>query len=324
MIYVISSKDAYAAKRLNNEARIMNYGLKVVDLRWLIDHNFKIPLKVGDVLYVRNPYLKGSAAYLPKVIELAKRFEAKGGRVVDANIARGDLGRGKWADYQKLKRAGLPVPKTVNYESRIINYGFKLSPKHFALSPLVLKWIYGLKSRGTFLINSQISKSEFQNIIKLHPQKEWMLQEYIEADYEYKIITIGYQALPVILRFKFNKKLGGVDFRSSKTLFCHLGIRSGIQDLNVHSIWKNHINLDSRSEFTPCLIRRGNDNVEKMIQLAQRAARTLGRELAKVDILKKNGKFYILEVNRFPGLRTFESLTKFNVFRRFLDYLQNN
>ena len=39
-----------------------------------------------------------------------------------------------------------------------------------------------------------------------------MAQEYIRADNEYKIITVGYKVLPVILKFKFNKKLGRAEF----------------------------------------------------------------------------------------------------------------
>ena len=39
------------------------------------------------------------------------------------------------------------------------------------------------------------------------------------------------------------------------------------------------------------------------------------------DILEKDGKFFILEVNRFPGLESFEKLTKYNVGKEFLKYL---
>ena len=49
---------------------------------------------------------------LPQIIALAKKFKAAGKKVVDSTIADGKLGQGKWADYQKLEKAGLLIPKT--------------------------------------------------------------------------------------------------------------------------------------------------------------------------------------------------------------------
>jgi glutathione synthase/RimK-type ligase-like ATP-grasp enzyme len=40
-----------------------------------------------------------------------------------------------------------------------------------------------------------------------------------------------------------------------------------------------------------------------------------------VDILEKAGKFYVLEVNRFPGLKSFEQQTKSNIYAKFIEYL---
>src|SRR3989344_1123962 len=284
MIYIISSKNVYAAERLLREVRSKKHEVRILDINDLLSCDFKFVINQGDVLYVRNPYFNGRPDYLPRIIKLAKSFKAQGGRVVDANITRGDLGKGKWVDYKKLMKVGLPIPRTLKYESRIMNYGSALSTKHLALSIFIIKWIYGMKAKGTFLIKQ---KSDFKKIPIMIPTKELMAQDYIEADYEYKVITIGYKALPVILRFKFNKKSGRVDFGSHKTLV------------------KN----------------KNNNKYNEITQIAEKASKTLGRELAKVDILEKAGKFYILEVNRFPWLESFEKLTKYNVFGKFLEYL---
>ena len=284
MIYIISSKNVYAAERLLREVRSKKHEVRILDINDLLSCDFKFVINQGYVLYVRNPYFNGRARYLPRIIKLAKSFKAQGGRVVDANITRGDLGKGKWEDYKKLMKVALPITRTWKYESRIMNYGSALSTKHLALSIFIIKWIYGMKAKGTFLIKQ---KSDFKKIPIMIPTKELMAQDYIEADYEYKVITIGYKALPVILRFKFNKKSGRVDFGSHKTLV------------------KN----------------KNNNKYNEITQIAEKASKTLGRELAKVDILEKAGKFYILEVNRFPGLESFEKLTKYNVFGKFLEYL---
>ncbi len=324
MIYLISPKSAYAANRLALEARIKNYELRIMDIADLAACNFQLTTLGGDVLYIRNPYLKDKADYLEKIIKLAQSFQAQGGRVVDENITQGNLGKGKWEDYKNLKKTGLLIPKTWKYESRIMNYGSKLGTKRFlsakalakaeALSTFILKWVYGLKARGTFHINSQISNFKFQNIIGRHPLNEWMWQEYIEADYEYKIITVGYKALPVILRFRFNKKFGRVDFDSFSVI-------ASASDLSAEASAKVEAIYENRLPRPSDAFRARNDKYGKLIKLAEKASRTLGRELAKVDILEKNGKFYILEVNRFPGLKSFEQYTEYNVFENFIEYL---
>jgi glutathione synthase/RimK-type ligase-like ATP-grasp enzyme len=272
---------------------------------------------------------------LEKIIQLAQSFKAQGGRVVDDNITKGNLGKGKWEDYQKLIKAGLSIPKTWKYESRIMNYGFKLSTKHLALSPFILKWIYGLKAKGTFLIRKE---ADLENLPRYLPRNELMQQEYIEADWEYKIITVGYKALPVILRFKFNKKSGRVDFSSFSVIPSESSSRAclpGRQGIPYRlktkgslppapRLWRASRSTTKSAVPDEALAKSGRDDkVSNLTQLAELAAKTLGRELAKVDILEKAGKFYVLEVNRFPGLKSFESLAKYNVFKLFVEYLQN-
>ena len=272
MITVISSKDVYAAKRLQEEAGIMNYELEIMELKDLITVNFNIPATKADVLYVRNPYLGGKSDYLPKIVNLANKFIKDGGRVVDANIAQGDLGLGKWEDYEKLKSSGISMP-----EARLLTSHLPSKVNSF---PFIIKWIYGMKAKATFLIRAQ---EDIKKIPTNIVSAELMVQEYIKPDYEYKVITVGYKALPVILRFKVQDSGFGMDFEKYQTL---------------------------KTTDAPLICR-----------LAEKASKVLGRELAKVDILEKNGRLYILEVNRFPGLETFESLTGFNVFKEFLEYL---
>jgi glutathione synthase/RimK-type ligase-like ATP-grasp enzyme len=246
----------------------------------LVSRNFKIDLKKYDVLYVRSPYLKGSPKYFPQIVKLAKEFKKAGKKVVDANIAKGKLGQGKWVDYQALKKAGLSIPKTSVLSKKTI-------PKAW---PFILKWIYGFKGRNVFLIQNQ---KQFDQAFEKYPKGELLVQEFIKAEYEYKVMTVGYKALPIILRFKIDKSGFRVDFKSA----CSVPIYgpSG-KPINRHATG--------------------------IAKLAERASKTLGRELAKVDILEAKGKLCILEVNRFPGLDSFEELTKYNVTREFLKYLQ--
>jgi len=315
MILVISSKKVYAAKRLKKEAAIANCGLRIMDMQDLVNCNFKIDLKKFDVLYIRDPYLKGNAEYLPQIIKLAKRFKAAGKKVVDSAIADGELGQGKWADYQQLQKADLPIPKThllsgyllpptrLDSAARLVFARAKRVEPRRTSYPLVLKWTYGFKAKNVFLIKNQ---EQLKKILPLHSKKEWLVQEFIQADYEYKVITVGYKALPIILRFKIKDGGFRTDFSSHSVI-----LNPKCYSRGEESLYKDEILRSAQ-----------DDAIKEVAKLAESASRLLKRELAKVDILEVKGKFYILEVNRFPGLKSFEELTKFNVVKAFLGYLQ--
>lgn len=118
------------------------------------------------------------------------------------------------------------------------------------------------------------------------------MQEFIAADCEYKVITVGYKALPVILKFATHPITNRPDFNNYSVI--------GLNSANKQS-----------------------SQIQEIVNFAEQSSLVLKRELAKVDILQKAEKFYILEVNRFPGLESFENLTKYNVAKDFLLYLQN-
>ena len=271
MILIISPKTTYAAKRLAEEAEVAGLELRVMSLEELVAVNFKLDINEYSVLYVRNPYLNGSPEYLPQVVDLAKQFKAAGKKVVDSNITEGKLGAGKWEDYQVLEKAGLLIPQT-----DLLSH-YSLLTNHY---PLILKWIFGFKARNVFLVEDE---NQLTKLLPQHPQSEWLVQEFIKAEYEYKVITVGFKALPVVLRFGINENGFRTDFKKSDV-------------------------VDAES-------------IPQIIRLAELASKVLGRELSKVDILQKGNQFYILEVNRFPGLDTFEELTKYNVVKEFVKYL---
>lgn len=273
MILVITPKQGFVAKRLVEEARNTKQELKIMDIADLVLCNFKLDIKRYSSLYVRNPYLNSSPKYLLQIVKLAKEFKKAGKKVVDANISKGEIGKGKFEDYKKLRKAGLLIPETeiYNNKSLIVNSKF-----------YILKWIYGLKGKSTYLIKKRL---QLTSLLKKYKPEELLLQEFIPSEYEYKVITTGFKALPIVLRFKPNSS----------------GFKINLASYEV---------LDKK-------------NVREVVRLAEKASKILGRELSKVDILERNGKFYVLEVNRFPGVYSFEKLTKFNVLQQFLKYLSS-
>jgi glutathione synthase/RimK-type ligase-like ATP-grasp enzyme len=271
MILVISAPNSYASKRLLQEAKKLRIKLDILSAEELLKNEFKVDINKYRSLYIRNPYVKGSPKYLGEIVNLAKKFNSAQKKVVDSNIANGNLGQGKWVDYQKLMKAGLPIPATKKLESGSEKLGY----------PFILKWIYGLKGTNVFLVNDY---NQLKKILPLHPKKEWLVQEFIKADYEYKVATVGYKALPVVLRFKMKQHNFKLEYDRYKVI--------------------------------------KSSQVPKITEIAEKASKLLGRELSKIDILQKGKNFYILEVNRFPGLESFEELTKYNATKGFLEYLR--
>jgi glutathione synthase/RimK-type ligase-like ATP-grasp enzyme len=269
MILLISPKQVYATKRFIKEAKKFRVALKVFDVRDLAKRHFKIGISRYQTLFVRQGW-----PYEKEIVTLAQKFHRAGKKVVDEEIVRGELSKGKMQDYQRLSKTELLTPKTFWLK------GFKSSHLPLVPSPYMIKWNYGFKGRGVFLIEN---KNQLRSVLNKYPKKELLAQEFIPADYEYKVITAGFKALPVILRFAMNQKTHRPDFRKTKVI----------------------------PSFSQPQITR----------LAEKASETLKRELAKVDILESKGKFYILEVNRWPGLKSFEQLTKYNVTKEFLRYL---
>jgi len=311
MLLVISSKKVFAAKRMEQECRIQNTECRIMDVRDLVDCGFKVDIKQFDVLYVRSPYLSGSPKYIPDIIKLAKKFKTAGKRVVDSSITEGKLGQGKWPDYQKLQNASLPIPATrllSNYQLSTINY------------PLVLKWTYGFKAKNVFLVKNP---EQLKKILPLHPKKEWLVQEFIKAEYEYKVVTVGYKALPVVLRFKIKDSGFRTDFNKAEVIYYRRhseGVHKA--DLSAEALAKvQESQIQDKEILRPESAWAQDDAVSEVIKIAEQSTRLLKRELAKVDILEAGGKLYILEVNRFPGLKSFEELTKYNVTKDFLSYL---
>lgn len=271
MILLVSPKHVYATKRLIQEAAKAGAELEALDILELAKRQFKVDLNKYQTLFARQAY-----PYFQQIVRLAKDFKKFGKRVVDERIAEGDLGYGKMQNYATLKRAGLPIPKT----RRLSNVGRRKN-----IFPCIIKWDYGFKGREVFLVRNQ---RQLANIEGKFLKKELLVQEFIPADYEYKVITVGYKSLPVVLRFAINPKTFRPDFANYRV---------------IHR-------------------PTANPSAARAVRLAEKSARILRRELAKVDLLEKDRKLYILEVNRWPGLKSFEEQTHYNAAGDFVAYLK--
>jgi len=150
--------------------------------------------------------------------------------------------------------------------------------------PLVLKWNYGFGGQNVFLVHDV---EELKRLSQLHKSGEWLVQDYIPATKEYEIYVIGFKVVPKILAF------------------------------NIQDGFKSNVSQWS-------LVEESSDPKKffNLSALATRAALVTGRELCKVDILESGNQFYVLEVNRSPGLLSFESLLGYNMAEEFIKYIE--
>jgi glutathione synthase/RimK-type ligase-like ATP-grasp enzyme len=113
-----------------------------------------------------------------------------------------------------------------------------------------------------------------------------MLQEYLPAAEDYRVMVVGYRALPVMVSRKPPKG----DFRTNYSL----GGRFIRHDLTEFPAFQS---------------------------LAEKSARALRREFTAVDIRFKGDQPLVLEVNRQPDFEGFERATKFDVATEVVRYI---
>jgi glutathione synthase/RimK-type ligase-like ATP-grasp enzyme len=266
-ILLISPKNVYATKRLSEEARKHRVTITNITVHELARQKFAVDLSSYDALYIRQAF-----PHYDQVAALARQAANLGLRVIDRNIVTHGLGHGKMDMLAKLGKCGIPIPKTKWLNDVLIEN---------VAHPFVLKWNYGFGARHVFLIKDQ---TQLEMRLKHYKPAELLAQQFIPTRWEYKVFTVGYKSLPIVLR---------VPSRASGFL----------------------------TDFSGASIVSKNDVLE-LVNLAEIAATVMGRELAKTDVVEDHqGNLSVLEVNRWPGFQVFEEITGYNVARDFIRYI---
>lgn len=242
-----------------------------------------------DGLYVRS--IGQEIEWGKLITEYAKIKRIK--LIDDYILKHGILQRFKSVASLRLADTSINYPKTTfvnkikDLKNELLNWSF----------PVVVKLSSGGRhGMGTFFLRSMEDWGEFE--IKLKERNEMMkqegkkqtkyrgflIQEFIENDGDYRVMTVGYKCIggfkrqPKIEKMLMNKSIG----KSVKV------------------------------DVLP------ND----LIELAEKAAEILGIEVAGTDIVKskKDGKFYLIEVNEAPQFVVFEKRTGVNAASEILKY----
>jgi RimK family alpha-L-glutamate ligase len=233
-------------------------------------------VKEYDALVVRNFF-----PHISEALTVARLFKEAGKTVVDDSLTTEGYVISKMHDYLLLAHAGLPVPITFQTNNR--QEVEKLADEMGY--PCLLKGVHGGLGQHVFKIKNVF---QLRRTLSHYPDGELLLQEYLPAEEDYRVLTIGYKSVPLFV----SRRPRPGDFRTNFAL---------------------------EGEGVPHPL----SEMPELAPLAENAARILKREFSGVDIRMKNGIPMILEVNRRPGFDGFEAATGLNVAKLILEYVVN-
>jgi len=227
-----------------------------------------------DILIARTFY-----PFISEALTVARLFHNAGKLVIDASLADEGFVVSKMHDYIILAEHGIPVPRTwqITKPSALNQLAHQIG------YPCVLKGVHGSHGAHVYLVNDDM---ELASRVAGYPKGELMLQEFLPASVDYRLMVIGYRVLPMMV----SRHPAPGDFRTNVGLGWSVG---------AHRV----------ADF------------DGLTQLAEQSARVLRREFAGVDIRYHHDKPVVLEVNRRPIFENYEQVTGCDVAGQFLQYV---
>ncbi len=257
---------------------------QVADLQFVADSGSgRVGVMLGDLDVARCFDALAARTFYPHISEaltVVSLFYQAGKLVIDESLTDEGVTLSKMHDYLMLAQAGVAVPRTwqmadlAAVERLAGELGY----------PLVLKGIHGSYGAHVHLVRDA---AQLREVWARYQPGELMAQEYLPAESDFRVICIGYRALPALVERA--PKPG--DFRTNS--------RQGGQAVG-HP-------LAAYPDLAP---------------LAEQAARVLRREFAAVDVRYRGAEPVVLEVNRRPIFETFERVTGLDVAGAFLEHVR--
>lgn len=183
----------------------------------------------------------------------------------------------KISQHLVLAQAGLPVVDT-----QIFGQQEKLAGALKEL-PVVVKSTFGHQGEQVFRVANQ---AKIKKILRRTPASYLLVQEYLRAGYDLRVICLNGQVIGAMKRTATGK-----DFRSNYS-------------------------LGGKIENYPL------EKDESARQLAIQAAKLFRLDLGGIDLMKDNeGRWRILEVNRTCQFEGFEKATGINLAKKIIEFL---
>jgi ribosomal protein S6--L-glutamate ligase len=281
----LESGDLYTIRRgkeAGKQRGIQVDSLEIFDLKF--SAGAVSPLSMTEKGELTSQYdaviLRSFMPYVSEALTIARLFRDAGKVVIDLSLTDEGYAMSKMHDYILLSRNGIGVPRT--YQSfdpkDVEQYAEELG------YPCILKGIHGSEGRHVFKIESV---SQLHRTLWRYKSGELLVQEYLDAEVDYRVIVVGYKALPIMVRRK--PQVG--EFRT---------------------------NFEFKEEVTAI----PTDDYPEMKELAEQAARILRREFSGVDIRHRSETPLVLEANRRPGFKGFEEATSYDVAGALIEYVR--
>jgi len=231
------------------------------------------------VAYYDAIIIRSFMPFIAEALTLARLFRDAGKVVVDDGLAEEGFAMSKMHDYIFLAANGVDVPRTRQFcdPNKAVAFAEELG------YPCVIKGIHGSEGRHVHKVDSE---PQLRKKLMQYRSGEVMVQEFLEAEVDYRVIVIGYKALPVYV----SRKPQADDFRTN-------------------------------FEFNEEVISHPIAEAPQLKDIAERAARISRREFSGVDIRCRGNVPLVLEANRRPGFKGFEESTGFDVAGALIEYV---
>lgn len=276
-------EDDYTPERMRHAAASLEVELSTLEISDIsfvaadgtvgVYHHGLDLVKEYDALIARTFY-----PHISEALTVARLFSNAGKVVIDQSLTDEGFIVSKMHDYLLLASNGITVPRTwqVYSSTALVAQADRLG------YPCVLKGVHGSHGTHVHLANNQ------QELLKRWTEYfpgELMLQEYIPAAEDFRLLVVGYQVLPLMV----SRYPAPGDFRTN-VAFSRSGAACRVSDY------------------------------PGLEDIAKQAARVLRREFAGVDIRYQGDTPVVLEVNRRPVFEHFESVTGLDVAGQYLSY----
>lgn len=240
----------------------------------------------GDLAQYDVLLVREVFAYFKYAINIISYMKNKGKLIIDNNLATEKMMINKLIDGQRIVQAGLPFPKTFHAHT-LENYLAMLPAIAKETSfPLVVKHRSSGKGAKIFKVEDRLDlENLLTDLSEDNKLGRYYIQEYLPLEADYRVLVVADQVVGAMLRIP---KKG--DFRA---------------------------NFSLGGTVKPAELTK------ELETLALKAAAATNCNFGGVDIVyTKEGKPYLLEVNRTPGFQGFTQAHGINVAKMFVDYAE--
>jgi len=287
ILYKHDPEDSYESKRLIEEFKIHNVDVRIIN-----------PTEIDIFVNKDNKssiLVNGESLPLPKFVfprtgsgttyyikAVIRHFERMGVVVVNGSDAIDNV-KDKLYTHQILAQSNLDIPKTMLLKHPI---DVDFVEKHLGF-PVIIKTISGSYGKGVFIAETKKQLSQLITMAEItNPRYDIIIQEFIKDSWgkDLRVLVVNNKVVGCMMR-----RATDDDFRA---------------------------NLNRGGEGFPYEV---NEQIE---WLATEASKSLGLDIAGVDLLFDGEGYKICEVNSNPGFEGTETFTKKNIAEEMVSFIK--